>query len=784
MAEQIEKVNSILEKTKGAENKKLGKGLKEILTELADDRGAQAVFYTTKSEDKSLAATSDVILGNTETNEEESQLPDTPKDTAKLIADNVVEKDTIQAKSRVSENSTDSAKSSNETALLDKDSLVADAETKKVNLVVEKDKQEKTVANDSSKVIKTEVVRPDDFYAIKPAELKGDKYKQIATVSEPETNPAARISEKIKLEIKNIESEIDQLEAESVDYSTNAELAGNKKEKQELLDKKQEVDMQLEELRANLALQELNVELVSQAEQVSENAFDQNLLSKQEQINAGSLLSEAENIEEEAKKLRASALVVKKKDEKTQLEKEAEEKEKLASMRKKQAQNSQENAKSLQEIEKKALVTAIVKSEKNNKELSLISTDATEDKVASVEQSSDFIAYTESKKEYKRLFKEAQVLYQEGQTGRKEAETLSSKSDSLLLLSEKEADPVKKEKLIKEAKVYNQQARKQLEFADKLQDSALYKDNQAKEEVQSLVDFLTSLDSETAQNILSVDNYKSKQEKLALTQTEDSVKTITVDSTLTTIQDSTLKKEIAKDSLLADSDTKQRLKLLEPNPVESQKTSNQNQPLVVDSKSKKKTASVAEIDQMPAVINEPIFIATKPTESAYNESKPIPINPKLPDGLLYKVQVGAFRNPIPQDLFKGFAPIIGELAGEGITRYSAGLFTSFNEADFAKDEIRKIGYPDAFVVVFYNGKRISVAEARRLIAEGKISTPTTSVSSVSDLAQSLNQQDVNQSNSSGNNTQSVNNNGSINGNTAQNINQLNLQTTNNSGVAK
>ena len=57
----------------------------------------------------------------------------------------------------------------------------------------------------------------------------------------------------------------------------------------------------------------------------------------------------------------------------------------------------------------------------------------------------------------------------------------------------------------------------------------------------------------------------------------------------------------------------------------------------------------------PTLIKENIFFTTE--REVYSDENPIPVNPKLPKGLIYKVQVGAFRNPIPQNLFKGFAPI-------------------------------------------------------------------------------------------------------------------------------
>ncbi len=93
-------------------------------------------------------------------------------------------------------------------------------------------------------------------------------------------------------------------------------------------------------------------------------------------------------------------------------------------------------------------------------------------------------------------------------------------------------------------------------------------------------------------------------------------------------------------------------------------------------------------------------------KSVYSASRPIPLDEKLPDGLVFKVQMGAFKNAIPQDLFKGISPVSGETTAKGFIRYTAGLFFTCESADNAKKEIRTVGFPDAFVVAFMDGKRI------------------------------------------------------------------------------
>ena len=98
-------------------------------------------------------------------------------------------------------------------------------------------------------------------------------------------------------------------------------------------------------------------------------------------------------------------------------------------------------------------------------------------------------------------------------------------------------------------------------------------------------------------------------------------------------------------------------------------------------------------------------------QSAYNASSPIPVDVKAPQGIYFMVQVGAFKNPIPQDLFKGITPVTGETTPQGVIRYSAGMFKTFESCNYAKNLIRGMGYGDAFVVAYIDGKRVSLQDA-------------------------------------------------------------------------
>jgi hypothetical protein len=100
---------------------------------------------------------------------------------------------------------------------------------------------------------------------------------------------------------------------------------------------------------------------------------------------------------------------------------------------------------------------------------------------------------------------------------------------------------------------------------------------------------------------------------------------------------------------------------------------------------------------------------------AYTGANPIPMNPPLPDGLVFKIQIGAFRNPISNNAFGGLNPVNAEtVAGGDLIRYLVGLFRTTEAAFIARDQVRKMGFRDAFVVAYMNGQRITITEARKL----------------------------------------------------------------------
>ncbi len=87
--------------------------------------------------------------------------------------------------------------------------------------------------------------------------------------------------------------------------------------------------------------------------------------------------------------------------------------------------------------------------------------------------------------------------------------------------------------------------------------------------------------------------------------------------------------------------------------------------------------------------------------------------------VIFRVQLISSEKKIPinSDKFKGIENI-SELADRGMYKYLCGNFARPEESYRRQTEMRKQGFPDAFVVAFKEGKRISMDEAKKLCLKG------------------------------------------------------------------
>jgi hypothetical protein len=96
----------------------------------------------------------------------------------------------------------------------------------------------------------------------------------------------------------------------------------------------------------------------------------------------------------------------------------------------------------------------------------------------------------------------------------------------------------------------------------------------------------------------------------------------------------------------------------------------------------------------------------------------IRIDPEVPQGLIYRIQVAVFRNPVAPVYFKGISPVYGfRSEGSDLKTYYAGMFRKLSDAKNALAEIKAKGFRDSFIASFMGKKTVSPDRAAILEKE-------------------------------------------------------------------
>lgn len=89
----------------------------------------------------------------------------------------------------------------------------------------------------------------------------------------------------------------------------------------------------------------------------------------------------------------------------------------------------------------------------------------------------------------------------------------------------------------------------------------------------------------------------------------------------------------------------------------------------------------------------------------------VPVNTMAAKGVIYKVQIGAFKNKDLSKYFENNKNFSGEIDADGTKKYTLGSFPTYWEADNFKKYLREMGVSDAWVVAYKDGKRIELKDA-------------------------------------------------------------------------
>jgi hypothetical protein len=93
-------------------------------------------------------------------------------------------------------------------------------------------------------------------------------------------------------------------------------------------------------------------------------------------------------------------------------------------------------------------------------------------------------------------------------------------------------------------------------------------------------------------------------------------------------------------------------------------------------------------------------------------------------GVVYRVQIGAFKNKDLSKYFENNPNFGGEAAEGGEQKITIGIFRDYWEADTFKKYMREMGVTDAWIVPFKDGQRVEIKDVLEGVvadkpAEGK-----------------------------------------------------------------
>ena len=83
---------------------------------------------------------------------------------------------------------------------------------------------------------------------------------------------------------------------------------------------------------------------------------------------------------------------------------------------------------------------------------------------------------------------------------------------------------------------------------------------------------------------------------------------------------------------------------------------------------------------------------------------------------MYSIQIGAFSN-FKAKLFSDDLAHMKEYREGGLNKYAIGNFITYAEAVILKDDLRRLGFKDCFIIAQSYGEGVNIREALELSEE-------------------------------------------------------------------
>jgi hypothetical protein len=122
-----------------------------------------------------------------------------------------------------------------------------------------------------------------------------------------------------------------------------------------------------------------------------------------------------------------------------------------------------------------------------------------------------------------------------------------------------------------------------------------------------------------------------------------------------------------------------------------------------------KNAKIADMEDQLAKMRSDLT-TTKAELAQLKETPAAPSPMDFSKGVIFKVQIGAFKNKDLSKYFDNNPNFGGEATEKGEQHFTIGVFRDYWEADKFKKYMREMGVKDAWIVPFKDGVRVEIKD--------------------------------------------------------------------------
>jgi archaellum component FlaC len=133
-----------------------------------------------------------------------------------------------------------------------------------------------------------------------------------------------------------------------------------------------------------------------------------------------------------------------------------------------------------------------------------------------------------------------------------------------------------------------------------------------------------------------------------------------------------------------------------------------NQVATLNKQVSDKNARISELEEQLSRMRAEVASA-KAELAAYKEAPP-QNSMDFSRGVVFKVQIGAFKNKDLSKYFDNNPNFGGEATEKGEQRFTIGIFRDYWEADKFKKYMREMGVKDAWIVPYKDGQRVEIKD--------------------------------------------------------------------------